>query len=246
MALITAADRRAQRRQIRLIVRCERRTRAVFSRLLRQEANEIARAYARSGRRSAVSKPLVDSKRRIRKTLRPCAVALMRRFAEDVQSSVGKQLNDTFLGRIDGFLETRGLKMATSVGRDSRRTFLRIIRLGQQEGQSTDTISREMRRHLRSLASFRADRIARTEIHAAAMFADQAGARSLSIKTKKTWLANLDGRVRATHAGANGQERNEGKAFRVGGSALQYPGDPNGSTRETINCRCTMLHKRAA
>lgn len=59
----------------------------------------------------------------------------------------------------------------------------------------------------------------------------------------KRWIATADRRTRSTHLNAH---RRYFKApvpinepFRVGNSLLMYPGDPAGSARETINCRCT-------
>jgi uncharacterized protein with gpF-like domain len=57
----------------------------------------------------------------------------------------------------------------------------------------------------------------------------------------KTWLATNDSRTRITHAIANGQNVLISDTFSVGDTQLQFPGDPNGSPEEVINCRCTTL-----
>ena len=58
--------------------------------------------------------------------------------------------------------------------------------------------------------------------------------------TMKEWDASGDARTRETHAAADGQKRAFDQPFSVGGSALMYPGDPNGPASETIQCRCTQ------
>lgn len=57
---------------------------------------------------------------------------------------------------------------------------------------------------------------------------------------RKTWVAEEDERVRATHRRADGQTVRSGTAFRVGKARLQYPGDPSGPPEEVINCRCYL------
>ena len=58
---------------------------------------------------------------------------------------------------------------------------------------------------------------------------------------EKEWLATSDDRTRDSHAAANGQKVPNDEAFEVGGSALMYPGDPDGAPEEVYNCRCTMV-----
>jgi Phage Mu protein F like protein len=61
-------------------------------------------------------------------------------------------------------------------------------------------------------------------------------------KWAKRWQATHDQRVRHTHKDADGQVRDLGKAFRVGESRLQFPGDPEGTAEEVINCRCSARY----
>lgn len=62
----------------------------------------------------------------------------------------------------------------------------------------------------------------------------------------KVWYATMDKRTRPTHAAANGQQVRMMESFRVGTSALQYPGDPSGPGSEVIHCRCTVTYTEAA
>ena len=63
-------------------------------------------------------------------------------------------------------------------------------------------------------------------------------------KTRKNWNAVLDSKTRAAHVQAdftyyaNPIRLNE--TFIVMGESLKYPGDPNGSAANIMNCRCTM------
>lgn len=52
----------------------------------------------------------------------------------------------------------------------------------------------------------------------------------------QTWNAVGDDNTRPDHMDADGQEVNLGEPFDVGGEQLLYPGDPQGSDEQTINC----------
>jgi hypothetical protein len=54
----------------------------------------------------------------------------------------------------------------------------------------------------------------------------------------KTWSAVGDEKTRPDHMDADGQQVGINDTFQVGGEALLYPGDPEGSDEQTMNCRC--------
>ena len=93
--------------------------------------------------------------------------------------------------------------------------------------------------------SYLAERIARTEAHAATEGGTWSSQRAWQEATGQQlhhqWIAASDERTRPTHAAASGQRVPLEEPFTVGGSTLQYPGDPNGDPAETINCRCSTL-----
>lgn len=60
----------------------------------------------------------------------------------------------------------------------------------------------------------------------------------------KKWVTQHDGRVRHMHADADGQVVNLNERFIVGGEYLDYPGDPNGSAGNVVNCRCFVIPVR--
>lgn len=90
---------------------------------------------------------------------------------------------------------------------------------------------------------YNAKRIARTEGHRIQQTsADDArqGAIKRGADLVKQWDAALDKRTRPSHARVDGEIREEGEKFSNG---LLYPGDPNGSAEEVINCRCVALSR---
>lgn len=91
----------------------------------------------------------------------------------------------------------------------------------------------------------RAATITRTEanrIMGAATFArlNQMGKSGL-MGLAQQWDATNDARTRPEHHAADGQVRAIGEPFEVWGEQLRFPGDPSGSARNTINCRCRVL-----
>lgn len=64
-------------------------------------------------------------------------------------------------------------------------------------------------------------------------------------KTKKTWLTELDDRVRLTHTLAEGQTVDIDGLFLVGDSLMRFPKDTEyePSPQETIGCRCVCKYE---
>lgn len=93
--------------------------------------------------------------------------------------------------------------------------------------------------------SYMADRIARTEAHAAV----EGGSHAASVAWEEAsgtplyqrWIATADPRTRDSHRRASGQTVRINEPFNVGGVSLRYPGDPLGPADEVINCRCSTL-----
>lgn len=88
-----------------------------------------------------------------------------------------------------------------------------------------------------------AARIARTEGHRiqcqSAMDA-QREARERGADIVKQWDATLDNRTRKSHQKVDGELRELDEMFSNG---LMFPGDPQGTASEVINCRCALLQR---
>ena len=92
-----------------------------------------------------------------------------------------------------------------------------------------------------SISRLRSRVIARTETHTASQSASHEAAKATGINVKKQWSASGGDRTRESHDQADGQTVGMEEYFDVGGEALLYPGDPNGSAENVINCRCVTL-----
>ena len=85
--------------------------------------------------------------------------------------------------------------------------------------------------------------IARTEGHRVSQIATyeaQKGAKAAGCSIVKQWDATMDSRTRDSHAKVDGEIREIEEKFSNG---LMFPGDPNGSAAEVINCRCVSLQR---
>lgn len=128
-------------------------------------------------------------------------------------------------------------------GRVSQSTYRQVknaIADGITQGMATTDIAKLIRQVMQSASKARAEVIARTEVISAynGGVYDTGGALPPSIAAGMVWIAASDERTRPTHASADGQIVSMGQPFTVGGEALRFPGDPNGSRKNTIQCRC--------
>ena len=86
-------------------------------------------------------------------------------------------------------------------------------------------------------------RIAKTEGHriqCESAYNVQVGAKARGAKILKQWDSTLDSRTRPSHQAVDGELVEVEEVFSNG---LMYPGDPNGSASEVVNCRCALLQR---
>lgn len=86
----------------------------------------------------------------------------------------------------------------------------------------------------------RAVTISRTLSTAAANGGKLEGWKQSGLVKKKRWRAANNKRTRKDHRDADGQEVEIDKPFIVGGEKLMHPGDPKGSAKQIVKCRCNM------
>lgn len=95
-----------------------------------------------------------------------------------------------------------------------------------------------------SMSASRAMTIARTETHKAANVSQYTraewAANEAELDVEVEWIATNDSRVRDNHRHADGQKRDIGQPFNVGGEMMKHPSDPSASAGNTINCRCVL------
>lgn len=116
---------------------------------------------------------------------------------------------------------------------------------GVAEGESIPQLAKRIDElYLAQIIPNRSTVIARTEVVSSSNWSSHEAAKASGLDLTKVWLSAGDNRVRPTHQDADGQEVGLNEMFEVGGEELEYPGDPNGASDETVMCRCTQIYNR--
>jgi SPP1 gp7 family putative phage head morphogenesis protein len=126
-------------------------------------------------------------------------------------------------------------KVVLPISETTKDIILRKIIKGQEEGWSVSRIVTEIGKT--DITRTRARTIVRTETIRAVGLGSLLSAWNEPFQMTKEWVAVKDNRTRHTHYNIDGQVRDLEKKFSNG---LMFPGDPNGSAEETINCRCAL------
>jgi uncharacterized protein with gpF-like domain len=143
--------------------------------------------------------------------------------------------------------------LITGLSKDSAARINAIIQRAFLGGQSVTDIIDQVGRALNNGKDFggifsqigkRAETIAVNEVlrvHSIAQMGRLTDMAGLHPGLKKQWKHLDAARIpRPLHIAADGQVREVGEPFHIGGEALMYPRDPNGSPENTINCHCLM------
>lgn len=127
-------------------------------------------------------------------------------------------------------------KVVLPISETTQDYIRRVLEEGIAEGWTIDEMVNRINRQ--DYLDGRVERILRTETNRAINYGNELAAKSYDFKTQKRWIAVHDSRTRHPHAEADGQTTDIDGSFSVGGETLDFPGDPNGSAENTINCRC--------
>lgn len=127
-------------------------------------------------------------------------------------------------------------KVVLPISETTKDYIMKVISKGIDEGWSIDQMVKEIERE--DYLDGRVRRILRTESNRAINKGNELAADKFEYKTQKRWVAVHDKRTRHAHLDADGQTVEQAGEFDVGGEQLEFPGDPNGSAANTINCRC--------
>lgn len=162
------------------------------------------------------------------------------------------------------FLDAYGADHVRLINEVTRKQIQRALDRGIQEGLGIEEIAKQIRASIPSFSRLRANTIARTEVHNAAMFASREVARTSVFPLNKRWVSVYDARTRdfgegdgdvdsANHRAMNGVTvgpdelfqvpRRDG--FMVSTDLMNGPGDPSAPPDQTINCRCALTYRRA-
>lgn len=152
---------------------------------------------------------------------------------------------------VPGFENTDSLQLAINdilnqtANKVNDTTYEQLIALFQEaarEGESIRLIQDRLAEYFDGRKQdWQTERIARTTMTGASGAADVEAWEQSDVVVGKTWISALiPKRTRPEHANAHGQTVGMNEPFAVGGETLRYPGDPQGSPENIINCLCTQ------
>lgn len=160
----------------------------------------------------------------------------IKRYVRDIYES-------TFMRSIYEWVQTNlGLRI-TQVNAYTIELIQQLVTDSLDRGYSVSQMRAYLQRTLNSprFNRMRSLRIARTETTTAANHGAYVAAGESDLVLDKLWISVMDDRTRHDHLIENGQTAPKEENFTMAdGSLLLFPGDPKGSARQVINCRCTL------
>jgi len=147
---------------------------------------------------------------------------------------------------INQWLNTNAGLRIVSVHQTLIESIINVIQDGYNNNLSVADITRNLQNRF-GWYKAQALRIARTETTTATNLATLLSAQDSEYELEKTWISAQDNRTRRPpkspfdHLDMNGVKVDVMQPFFVGGEELEYPGDPNGTAGNIINCRCKIV-----
>jgi len=135
------------------------------------------------------------------------------------------------------WIEQYGLDRVTGITDTTKEALRQSLSEGIQTGESLVSLRDRVSTVFSEAKNTRATLIAQNETMATVDVGTFETYRSAGLE-KKEWLSSRDSVVRDSHVTIDGQIRKMNEPFSNG---LMYPHDPNGSAKETIRCRCTLI-----
>lgn len=152
--------------------------------------------------------------------------------------------NERWIRDVNDYLKLHALGFVQDITETMRQDIINILQRGTDQGLGIDQIVTELRGI--GLITNRARVIARTEVIRAANVGHSIAAADLPYEVSKKWSAARDARTRHSHVYINGHQVDENDTFKVPiykgdkntgrFDEMQFPGDPNASAANTINC----------
>ena len=132
------------------------------------------------------------------------------------------------------------LDKLVGVNDETRSQLMDTLLEGLDAEEPLDNLVNRVLDVFREATTTRAQRIARTTT-TQSINASQLQAWQTEKVGKKMWLTSRDEKVRDAHTAVDGQTVKMSDSFVVAGENLAYPGDPEGSAGNIIQCRCFMI-----
>lgn len=146
---------------------------------------------------------------------------------------------------IEKWIKDKSLKLSGLVNETTKRKIKRVLIEGIESGKPVEVMRKGIQEVFKDATKSRARMIARTETNSTMNKGIVEGWRKSEVVDKKVWLTAPGAEFPRHHLieGLNKQTVGLDEYFNVSGELLEHPGDPSGSAKNIINCRCTMIAK---
>lgn len=236
-----------RRRADRLLKRHERLVRSAFVRVFNAQQGRV-RAQLKKDAVGTVMSRAIDPQdlladdaadvRLVKRFIR----AVVRDRGDEAMAEVSAELAyDVNARSAASFIDTKAFESVTRTSATTRKELAESVAEGMREQESLGELLGRVDDVFNGRRA-NALTIARTETAGAYNFASQDAWEQSGVVEAKEWLTAHDELVRDSHAEAEAQGPIPiGERFEVGEDMLMFPGDPDGSPGEVINCRCTIV-----
>lgn len=144
---------------------------------------------------------------------------------------------------LQDFLNVRILTRIRQVNDTTRNRIAEVIQEGINDGLAHRDIAKNIR-EASKVNRVRAMAISRTEVNTAMNQGKLLAVKSSDLLYNKGWSAHTDSRTRPDHLAMLDSDMIPlEEDFIVGGEPMSYPGDPRGSAKNVINCRCSLVFR---
>jgi len=260
--LLDQDPQRERRRQIALLRILEQRSRSMVEREIARASREMIRSFELHGGDPQMPD---DHLQRMADIFHRIALISITAFGNRVveQGKSKRLILETksfaeFFQRLAAeFVMAEAIRQRiVSITNTTRNHIIREISRGREAGLGVDAIARNLTDSAEGISRQRAALIARTETHAAANYGAHNAANATGLNMDKEWISVQDHRTRDfgegdgeidefNHRAANGQVVKHDQPFLITHRSgvteqLMFPGDPEGSAGNTINCRCAL------
>lgn len=205
----------------------------------------------------------VNSDKALKSALAPAWLSTMQAGREHAHEIIGKSVEkdigpdwDLFNKLANEWIEKFGLIKAQEINTTTYTALQQKIRDAIDSAREDNGTLRDVKNAIldacdgeyENMDNARAMMISRTETATAENFGNLTTAKGEGMQ-KKVWLASKDSRTRGSdahdefdHIHADGETVGIDEPFMATGEPLQYPGDPEGSAGNVINCRCALYY----
>jgi HK97 family phage portal protein len=171
-------------------------------------------------------------------TLTPLWMASLVEGFETVNVTFSFGLTQDFMQpKFTEWIKEHGLDQVKDINTTTKEKLQKTLSEGIDQGESIVKLRDRISVIFTEAKTSRTEKIAKTETHNTVGAGTHETYKAANVQ-RRSWLTTIDGRERESHAAINGEIREIDKPFSNG---LMYPGDPSGSAKELVNCRCVEL-----